>query len=217
MIQLDRICVRAGDFCLNDVSLSISSGACGVLMGRTGSGKTTILECILGLRRIASGRIQIGDTDVTRLNPAVRGIGYVPQDVALFSRMTVREHLAFALKIRHAHQKLIADRVDELSELLGISHLLSRRPAGLSGGEAQRVALGRALSCKPQVLCLDEPLSALDSHTRDEMCDLLENVRRQTHVTTLHVTHNLSEATRLSDCLFRIEDGKVRQTSLNDL
>jgi molybdate/tungstate transport system ATP-binding protein len=217
MIHLDRICVRAGEFRLNDVSLSISSGACGVLMGRTGSGKTTILECILGLRRIASGRIHIGDTDVTSLNPAVRGIGYVPQDLALFSRMTVREHLAFALEIRHADQQQIADRVDELSELLGIAHLLSRRPAGLSGGEAQRVALGRALSFKPQVLCLDEPLSALDSHTRDEMCDLLDNVRRQTHVTTLHVTHNLTEATRLSDCLFRIEDGKVLRSSLNDL
>ncbi len=209
MIQLDNICIRTGDFRLTDVSLSIPTGACGVLMGRTGSGKTTILECILGLRRVASGSIRIGETDVTQLNPAVRGIGYVPQDVALFSRMTVRDHLAFALQIRQTEKKQIADRVDELSSLLGITHLLARRPAGLSGGEAQRVALGRALSFRPQVLCLDEPLSALDSDTRDEMCDLLDNVRRQTQVTTLHVTHNLNEATRLADCLFRIEDGKV--------
>ena len=213
MILLDNICIRTGDFRLTDVSLSIPTGACGVLMGRTGSGKTTILECILGLRRVASGSIRIGDTDVTQLNPAVRGIGYVPQDVALFSRMTVRDHLAFALQIRRTEKKQIADRVDELSSLLGITHLLARRPAGLSGGEAQRVALGRALSFRPQVLCLDEPLSALDSDTRDEMCDLLDNVRRQTQVTTLHVTHNLNEAQRLADCLFRIEDGKVISTS----
>jgi molybdate/tungstate transport system ATP-binding protein len=217
MIQLDNICIRTGDFRLTDVSLSIPTGACGVLMGRTGSGKTTILECILGLRRVASGSIRIGETDVTQLNPAVRGIGYVPQDVALFSRMTVRDHLAFALQIRQTEKKQIADRVDELSSLLGITHLLARRPAGLSGGEAQRVALGRALSFRPQVLCLDEPLSALDSDTRDEMCDLLDNVRRRTQVTTLHVTHNLNEAQRLADCLFRIEEGKVISTSAHSL
>lgn len=213
MIQLDNICIRTGDFRLTDVSLSIPTGACGVLMGRTGSGKTTILECILGLRHVASGSIRIGETDVTQLNPAVRGIGYVPQDVALFSRMTVRDHLAFALQIRQTEKKQIADRVDELSSMLGITHLLARRPAGLSGGEAQRVALGRALSFRPQVLCLDEPLSALDSDTRDEMCDLLDNVRRRTQVTTLHVTHNLNEAQRLADCVFRIEDGQVISTS----
>ncbi|MEJ7594432.1 MAG: ATP-binding cassette domain-containing protein [Planctomycetaceae bacterium] len=209
MIHLENICISTGNFRLTNVSLAIPSGACGVLMGRTGSGKTTILECILGLRPVTSGSIRIGETDVTLFNPAVRGIGYVPQDVALFSRMTVRDHLAFALEIRRAAKKQIAERVEELSSLLGITHLLNRRPAGLSGGEAQRVALGRALSFRPHVLCLDEPLSALDSDTREEMCELLENVRRQTHVTTLHVTHNLNEAERLADCLFRIEDGKV--------
>ncbi|MEQ9408282.1 MAG: ABC transporter ATP-binding protein [Fuerstiella sp.] len=211
MIRLDRMCVQTKGFVLKDVSFAVPSGSYSVLMGRTGAGKTTILECIIGLRRVSSGSIRIGTTDVTHLNPALRGIGYVPQDGALFSRMTVRDHLAFALLIRRASKTLIDDRVDELSALLGISHLLNRTPKGLSGGEAQRVALGRALSFHPDVLCLDEPLSALDAETREQMCELLDHVRRQTHVTTLHVTHNALEAERLADHLFRIEDSKVVQ------
>lgn len=209
MIRLDNICIQTGDFQLTDVSFSITSGGCGVLMGRTGSGKTTILECIIGLRRCSSGSIQICETDVTRLNPALRGIGYVPQDGVLFSKMNVRDHLAFALLVRRSPKKQIADRVDELSTLLGITHLLTRTPAGLSGGEAQRVALGRALSFRPNVLCLDEPLSALDSETRHEMCELLDTVRQQTHVTTLYVTHNPQEAEILGDHLIRIEGGRI--------
>ncbi|MCP4175688.1 MAG: ABC transporter ATP-binding protein [Fuerstiella sp.] len=209
MIQLDNICIQAGAFALKNVSFSIPAGGCGVLMGRTGSGKTTILECIIGLRRVSSGSIQICDRDVTRLNPALRGIGYVPQDGAMFSRMSVRDHLAFALQIRRTPGKQIAERVDELSTLLGITHLLARRPAGLSGGEAQRVALGRALSFRPNVLCLDEPLSALDSDTRHEMCELLDTVRQQTQVTTLYVTHSPQEAEILGDRLLRLERGRI--------
>jgi len=206
---LDNICIQAGAFALKNVSFSIPAGGCGVLMGRTGSGKTTILECIIGLRRVSSGSIQICDRDVTRLNPALRGIGYVPQDGAMFSRMSVRDHLAFALQIRRTPGKQIAERVDELSTLLGITHLLARRPAGLSGGEAQRVALGRALSFRPNVLCLDEPLSALDSDTRHEMCELLDTVRQQTQVTTLYVTHSPQEAEILGDRLLRLERGRI--------
>ncbi|HIF01169.1 MAG TPA: ABC transporter ATP-binding protein [Planctomycetes bacterium] len=209
MIQLQNICIRAGEFQLTDVSFSIPSGGCGVLMGRTGSGKTTILESIIGLRRCSSGSIRICGTDVTRLNPALRGIGYVPQDGALFSKMNVRDHLAFALLVRRTPKKQIAERVDELSTLLGITHLLDRTPRGLSGGEAQRVALGRALSFRPKVLCLDEPLSALDSETRHEMCELLDSVRQQTHVTTLYVTHNPQEAEILGDHLLRIDGGRI--------
>ncbi|MEO2016257.1 MAG: ABC transporter ATP-binding protein [Fuerstiella sp.] len=209
MIQLENICIQAGEFRLTDVSFTIPSGGCGVLMGRTGSGKTTILECIIGLRRCSSGSIRICETDVTRLNPAVRGIGYVPQDGALFSTMTVRDHLAFALLVRRTPKKQIAERVDELSTLLGITHLLDRTPRGLSGGEAQRVSLGRALSFRPKILCLDEPLSALDTETRHQMCELLASVRQQAQVTTLYVTHNPQEAEILGDHLLRIDGGRI--------
>src|SRR5205085_1321628 len=140
-------------------------------------------------RRIAlSGRIVLMDRDVTNLKPAERGIGYVPQDGALFPTMTVQEHLAFALRIRHWERRRIEETVTEIAGLLGLQHLLDRKPAGLSGGEAQRVALGRALSFHPGVLLLDEPLSALDEATRAEMYELLRAVRRRTGVTALHVT-----------------------------
>jgi molybdate/tungstate transport system ATP-binding protein len=134
----------------------------------------------------------------------------VPQDRALFQTMTVREHLAFAPRLRRWTKAAIDGRVAELAGLLSLGPLLERKPAGLSGGEAQRVALGRALAARPGVLCLDEPLSALDDETREEMIELLRTVRRQTGVTTLHVTHHLEEATLLADVVLQLKDGQVQ-------
>ena len=123
--------------------------------------------------------------------------------------MSIREHLAFALDIRHASKNEINSRVDELAGLLGIGDLLERRPFGLSGGERQRVALGRALSFRPGMLLLDEPLSAVDEDTRGEMYDLLRRVQHETGVTALHVTHNPEEARVLADVVFTLRDGKI--------
>lgn len=213
MIELHRVALRAGNFALEGVSFRVESGQCAMLMGRSGCGKTTLLESVGGLRPVRDGRILLCGRDVTLLGPADRQIGYVPQDLALFRTMTVREHLEFALVVRRWPRRERGRRVDELIEMLGLGSLLGRKPQGLSGGEAQRVALGRALSFHPEVLLLDEPLSALDDDARESMYDLLRRVQKQTGVTTLHVTHSRREAARLGDRLFVLQDGRIEEAA----
>jgi ABC-type sugar transport system ATPase subunit len=210
MIGVEQLTVHAGDFALRDVSFEVPAGAYAVLMGRTGAGKTTLLEAICGLKRAEAGSIRLMGIDVTKLKPARRGVAYVPQDRALFTTMSVAGNLAFALVVRRWPRNQIRQRVAELADVLGIGHLLNRPAIGLSGGEAQRVALGRALAPRPGILLLDEPLSALDNQTRQEMHELLISLRRRSPVTTLHVTHSLSDAQRLADRVLVLEDGKVR-------
>jgi ABC-type sugar transport system ATPase subunit len=214
MIAVEGLSVRAGAFAVTGLSFAVEAGQYAVLMGRTGSGKTTVLEVLCGLRRPQAGRVLLAGRDVTRLKAAERGVGYVPQDLALFPTLTVRDHLAFALDVRGWDGAAVARRVAELAGLLGLGHLLDRKPAGLSGGEAQRVALGRALSHAPPVLLLDEPLSALDEETRAELHGLLRSVQRRTGVTTLHVTHSRHEALALADRLLLLEGGAVREAPL---
>lgn len=211
MIRFDGVSWHAGAFRLDAVSFTVPAGSYGVLMGRTGCGKTTLLEILCGLRRPAGGRVFIGERDVTDLPPGERGIGYVPQDGAMFPTMTVREQLGFALAIRKRPAAEIAARVKELSEALGISALLDRRPQHLSGGERQRVALGRALAAKPSVLLLDEPLSALDEELRDDLAILLKRLQRELALTALHITHSRHEAEQLADVRLRMEAGRVTE------
>lgn len=213
MIALEHVTIQAGDFLLRNIDLTVPAGSYAVLMGRTGAGKTTLLEALCGLKRVVRGTIRLNGGEVTRLRPGERGIGYVPQDRALFQTMTVRAHLAFALVIRKAPREEVARRVTELAGLLGIEHLLDRHPHGLSGGEAQRVALGRALSARPNILCLDEPLSALDENTKTEIGALLRKVQQTAGLTVLQVTHNQAEAENLADHIFQLHNGRVeRQT-----
>jgi ABC-type sugar transport system ATPase subunit len=213
MIELRDLSIRAGDCRLSKLSLQVPTGKYAVLMGKTGQGKTLLLESICGLRSVERGRILLDGFDMTFSSPAARRVGYVPQDLALFSTMTVQEHLAFALRIRRAPKAEILHRVEELAALLNIEHLLQRRPRGLSGGESQRVALGRALSFRPSLLLLDEPLSALDEATRDDIQSLLRTIQSTTGVTTLHVTHNRDEASALADLMFILSDGCIMQVA----
>lgn len=217
MIELRDLTIRSGPFALTNVGLSIPEGTYAVLMGGTGQGKTTLLEAICGLRRVTSGRVLLNGSDMTDWKPGDRGVGYVPQDLALFPMMTVRGHLEFALRVRRCSASLIRDRVAELAHVLGIEPLLSRRVTNLSGGEAQRVALGRALSFRPRVLLLDEPLNALDEATRDRLCELLRSVQKPSGLTTLHITHSRIEARALAEKLFVLEAGKLAEQPLAQL
>lgn len=209
MITIKDCTIQAGKFAISDINIEIPTGEYGILMGKTGTGKTTILEALCGLRKVASGKILISGEDITHKRPAERNIGFLPQDIALFDHMTVHEHIAFGMRIQKWDKAIIEKRVKELAERLQISHLLDRKPAGLSGGEKQRTAMGRALAVKPKVLCLDEPLSTLDDDTHEEVINLIKNVTKENNITTLHITHRQSEAEKLGQHFFLIDDGKI--------
>ncbi|MCH8270488.1 MAG: ABC transporter ATP-binding protein [Planctomycetes bacterium] len=209
MIRVDQLSLRVGSFALSGVTFEVPDGGYAVLMGATGSGKTCLVEAICGLRPILDGRIEVGNRRVERLDPADRGIGYVPQDGALFPAMTVREQVELPLRVRKVQRAEVRARAGQVAEMLGIEAIMSRTPRGLSGGERQRVALARAMVFQPGVICLDEPFSALDEPTRLGMYDMIESLRRRTGLTALHVTHSSDEAQRLGDIVLRLEHGHV--------
>jgi ABC-type sugar transport system ATPase subunit len=209
MISLQNISWKTPSFALEDISFEVPDRSYAVLMGRTGIGKTSLVEIICGLRTPASGRICLGGRDVTDAPPERRGIGYVPQDGALFPTMTVRQQIGFGLRMRGEVSVVIDQVVHGLAQEMGIAHLLERKPAGLSGGEKQRVALARALSVTPKVLLMDEPLSSLDEETQTSLMQLLKRTQRDHHVTVLHVTHSTREAEALADVRLRISEGRV--------
>ncbi len=209
MVSLQNISIKLGNFHLDQVSMEIPSSKYCVLMGSSGSGKTTIIEAICGLRKVHSGKIIINDIDVTGLRPSDRCLGYVPQDGVLFSTMTIREQIAFGPLVRGWKKSDALDRAEELASSLEIEQLLARKPAGLSGGEIQRVSLARALASKPDLVCLDEPLSALDEDSRENACSLIKKLHGQEGFTALHITHSASEADLMGDLVFRLSDGEL--------
>lgn len=210
MVRIDHVDVTVGEFRLRDVNLDIREGEYFVVLGPTGAGKTVLLECIAGLVRPARGRVWLGGRDVTTLPPEQRQVGYLPQDYTLFPHLTVRENLGFGLMVRGRSPE-IAATVDRYAQLLGIGHLLERLPARLSGGEKQRVALGRALAIDPQIMLLDEPLAALDVATRERIGDELRRIHDSTGITSLHICHNFDETLRLADRVALISQGSMVQ------
>jgi len=197
MIQVKNLCVDLGDFMLSDINLHIKPGEYFVVLGPTGAGKTVLLETIAGLHPIKSGEIRVKGKEVTQLEPEKRNISIVYQDHVLFPHLSVKDNILFGLKIRKHPEQEIQATLDWMTGLLGISHLLHRKPETLSGGERQKVALARALSIKPQVLLLDEPLSALDPETRESVQRELRQLHNQLKVTAIHVTHDFEEAIAL--------------------
>ena len=175
---------------VNDISLDIRDKEYIVLLGPSGCGKTTTLRCVAGLEDPDAGEIHIGDILVNDLPPKDRDIAMVFQSYALYPHMTVRDNIAFPMKMRKKTKEDIQNSVKKIAELLKIGHLLNRKPKQLSGGEAQRVALGRALIREPRVFLMDEPLSNLDAKLRLYMRAELKKIQKEIGITTLHVTHD---------------------------
>jgi len=217
MIKCENLYIKQGAFSLSDINFQINKGDYIVLMGKTGCGKTTILESICGLRKIQSGEIWLNGIEISNLMPAQREIGYVPQDGALFKNMTVAQNIGFALKIRKWEKHKINDRVHELTDVLNISYLLNREAHDLSGGEKQRVALARALSFYPKVLCLDEPLSALDDSTKSDMYKLLIKLKSNLDITVLHVSHSKEDAIKLANKVLLLTQGELIELNPTEL
>jgi ABC-type Fe3+/spermidine/putrescine transport system ATPase subunit len=211
LIQVRGVSLRLGDFAVHDASLDIGEGEYFVLLGPTGAGKTVLLECIAGLHRPETGDIRIGGQSVNRVPPERRGLGYLPQDYALFPHLNVARNIGFGMRLRRRPRAEIAGAVSRLSELLHIAHLLERSPVNLSGGEKQRVALARALAIEPKVLLLDEPLSALDEQTREGLCLELRRVHQELGTTTMHVSHNFEETLMVADRIGVIHQGRIQQ------
>lgn len=215
MIEVEQLAVRSGDFYLSGLDFHLGDGEYAILRGPSGAGKTTLLEAICGLRPVVSGRIRLRGVNATRQPPAERSIGYVPQDSALFTTMDVRTNLAYGLVRRGVERKVIDHRVVQIAGLLRIGSLLDRGVATLSGGEARRVALGRSISFKPDILLLDEPLTGLDEQAREEVADALQAAHAETGATVLHVSHDPRDTVRLADRVVVLEMGVLRESAPN--
>ena len=203
---------RFGDFtAVEDVSVEIPGGSLTALLGPSGSGKSTLLRVIAGLERLDAGRVEIDGRDATDLPPQRRGVGFVFQHYAAFKHMTVRENVAFGLKVARRPKAEIRARVDELLELVQLPGLADRYPAQLSGGQRQRMALARSLAVQPSVLLLDEPFGALDARVRQELRAWLRHLHDEVHVTTVFVTHDQEEAMEVADRIVVMNAGRVEQ------
>ncbi len=216
MIKIEGLTIRVHSFEILNLDLLIEEGTFHFLLGPTGSGKTLILESIMGLHKPRNGRIWIGAREIQNLPPERREISYVPQDLALFPHLTVKENILFGIRARNLEPDLYRNDLQNLMEVTKVTHLLERYPERLSGGEKKRIALLRALAPKPKLLLFDEPLSGLDPSIKFEIQQLLKTLHESIRPTTLCVTHDFEEAFLLGEAITIFIDGKVEQAGKRD-
>ena len=213
-IEARNVTKRYGEFAaLDDVSVAVPDGSLTALLGPSGGGKSTLLRVIAGLEEPDQGTVVIGDQEVTDHPPQRREVGFVFQHYAAFKHMTVADNVAFGLAVRKRPKDQTRARVQELLDLVGLSHLGKRYPSQLSGGQRQRMALARALAVEPHVLLLDEPFGALDARVREELRAWLRRLHDEVHVTTIFVTHDQEEALEIAEQIVVINNGKVEQSA----
>jgi sulfate transport system ATP-binding protein len=211
-IDVQAVSKRFGEFtALHHVTLEVPEGSLTALLGPSGSGKSTLLRIVAGLEAPDDGVIRIDGADVTDARPQDRGIGFVFQHYAAFAQMSVRENVAFGLRIRKRPRGEVRERVDELLELVGLTTWAGQRPHQLSGGQRQRMALARALAVQPRVLLLDEPFGALDATVRGELRRWLRRLHDEQGVTTVLVTHDQEEAMEVADRIAVMHQGRIEQ------
>jgi sulfate/thiosulfate transport system ATP-binding protein len=211
-IEIRHVSKQFGQFAaLDDVSLEVPSGSLTALLGPSGSGKSTLLRIIAGLEWPDTGEVLISGQDATAVAPQKRGVGFVFQHYAAFKHMTVRDNVAFGLRIRKRPKAEVRERVDQLLGLVQLREFGHRYPAQLSGGQRQRMALARALAPEPRVLLLDEPFGALDARVRAELRDWLRRLHDEVHVTTVFVTHDQEEAMEVADQIAVLDHGRLEQ------
>ncbi|MDF2863868.1 MAG: transporter ATP-binding protein [Achromobacter mucicolens] len=216
-IVLDNLTKQyAGAAAIQGVSFTVPAGSFTVLLGPSGCGKSTTLRMIAGLDTPTSGSIRIGDRDVTQLPPAKRRISMVFQSYALFPHLTVRENILFGLKVRKEPAKDFDRRLQRVASLLGLTHLLDRKPSQLSGGQQQRVALGRAVISEAPVCLMDEPLSNLDAQLRHEMRREIRALQQSLGITMVYVTHDQTEAMSMADQVVLLRGGRIEQHDTPD-
>lgn len=209
-IDVRNLRVTRGEFTLEVDELSIVPREVFAILGSTGSGKTVLMESIVGAYPINQGSILLDDKDVTTLPIQQRHLGILYQDYALFPHMTVRDNIAYGLKRAKLSHVEIDERVNAMLDLFGIRHISERHPGVISGGESQRTALARALALEPEILILDEPFSALDPTTKRQMYDMLRDVHARFDCTIVFVTHDFNEAQTLADRVGIILNGRLR-------
>jgi len=211
MIEIQDLCVVLGHFSLKDITFDVHDGEYFVLLGPSGAGKTVLLESIAGLNPIRNGQVKINGRDVTRLNLEKRNIGFAYQDYVLYHHLSVRDNISFGLQWRRKTRREIEDAIDRVIELLHLEPLLERRAWTLSGGESQKIALARAIAIKPDLLLLDEPLSAVDPQVKETTERELKELHNRLKLTTIHVTHDFEEAVALGDHIGVIGEGRIVQ------